>query len=51
MDTKEPPTRKAKRHTEGVGGEKFSIRQQVSPIYSISVSSRHLVNPLNLKLN
>ena len=44
MDTKEPPTRKAKRHTEGVGGEKISIRQQVSPMNSInSVSTRHLV--------
>ena len=43
MDTEEPPTRKAKGHTEGVGGEKISIRQQVSPMYSISVSTRHLV--------
>ena len=43
MDTKEPPTRKAKRHTEGVGGEKISIRQQVSPMNRMSVSTRHLV--------
>ena len=37
MDTKEPPTRKAKRHTERVGGEKISIRQQVSPMNSILI--------------